>query len=70
MQDETLVSLVLLEGELIDARILPLLQPLGLVLGEVCPHRKAGARQVRRLFVVRHLPPFLVGAYRQAPKKC
>ena len=61
VQDELLVALVLLEQLGVDVVVLPLLEPLGLVLGEARAHREARLREIRRLLVlVRHLrDPFL-----------
>ena len=61
VQDELLVALVLLEELGVDVIVLPLLEPLGLVLSEARAHREARLREVRRLLVlVRHLrDPFL-----------
>ena len=70
VKDELLVALVLLEELGVDVVVLPLLEPLGLVLGEARAHREARLREVRRLLVlVRHLrDPFL--GTKKAPVPC
>ena len=52
MEDELLVPLVLLEHELVDARVLPRREPLGLVLRQARSHRELGLGQVRGLLVL------------------
>ena len=61
VQDELVVALVLLEELGVDVVVVPLLEPLGLVLSQARAHREARLRQVSGLLVlVCHLcDPFL-----------
>ena len=59
VEHELLVPLVLLEQLTVDVVLVPVLEPLGLVLGEAGPHRELGLGQVHRLLVlVCHLVSF------------
>ena len=52
VQHEALVAGVLLEGELVDARLVPGRATLGLRLGQPCPHGELGLGQVHRVLVL------------------
>lgn len=59
VQHELLVPLVLLEQLAVDVVLVPVLEPLGLVLGEAGAHRELGLGQVHRLLVlICHLVSF------------
>ena len=73
VQDELVVTLVLLARQLIDLVIVPGLEALGLAGSEARPHREARTREVHRLLVlVCHLQKLLSRAFAhisQAPAR-